>query len=374
MEMDIYIPSLSTGIEYDGFAWHNSVESQRRDERKYVFCQSHNIQLIRIKEQKTPLAQIYCDVLMIIPPNPNYEDLNATISGLLAYLNTNTQHLDINSERDSIEIKETFYSSLATESLATINPILSLEWHPTKNGVLTPDMFMPFAHDKIWWLGKCGHEWQATIASRSAGRKCPYCSNNKVLPGFNDLLTTNEELAKEWHPDRNGVLTPQQTISTSTKKVWWLGKCGHEWQASVIYRKKGGGCPYCSGRKVEREINSLAVSNPNLLVEWHPTKNEEKTPYMYSKGSSEIIWWKCGCGHEWQASIHNRTRGHGCPQCAIQKRSLKSSKRVRNNDTGEVFESTKEARKKYRGNIKACCLGNTKTAAGFHWSYIDEIE
>ena len=49
----------------------------------------------------------------------------------------------------------------------------------------------------------------------------------------NNLLIENPELAKEWHPTRNDVLTPEMATSGSDKKVWWLGRCGHEWQANM---------------------------------------------------------------------------------------------------------------------------------------------
>ena len=83
----------------------------------------------------------------------------------------------------------------------------------------------------MWWLGKCGHEWQASISSRAGSKKsqCPYCTNERVLTGFNDLDTTNPELIAEWHPIKNGEMSPQNVSSGMNKKVWWLGKCGHEW-------------------------------------------------------------------------------------------------------------------------------------------------
>ena len=56
--------------------------------------------------------------------------------------------------------------------------------------------------------------------------------------------------------------------------------------------------------------------------------------------------------------------------CKI-KTLAEKMKKVRNDDTGEIFENVVEAYKKYKGNIKACCLGKTKTAAGQHWSYVD---
>ena len=53
-----------------------------------------------------------------------------------------------------------------------------------------------------------GHEWQATVNDRSTGYGCPVCSGNTVLAGYNDLATTHPELAKQWHPTKNGNKTP----------------------------------------------------------------------------------------------------------------------------------------------------------------------
>lgn len=67
--------------------------------------------------------------------------------------------------------------------------------------------------------------------------------------------------------------------------------------------------------------NCLAVANPNLAAEWHPTKNGSLTPDMVTKGSNKKAWWKCRLGHEWQTRIVSRSRGTGCPFCrAAEKR------------------------------------------------------
>ena len=64
---------------------------------------------------------------------------------------------------------------LPNDRLAVADPELAAQWHPTKNGNLTPDMVAAESHRKIWWLGKCGHEWSATIDSRTRGMGCPFC-------------------------------------------------------------------------------------------------------------------------------------------------------------------------------------------------------
>ena len=61
---------------------------------------------------------------------------------------------------------------------------------------------------------------------------------------------------------------------------------------------------------------NLALINPSLATEWHPTKNGNLIPEYLAANSSKKVWWKCKKGHEWQASLHNRSKGKGCPYCS----------------------------------------------------------
>lgn len=117
------------------------------------------------------------------------------------------------------------------ENLATCNPLLAKEWHPTKNGNLTPFDVTCGSNKIIWWLlpyddPKTGRhfnfEWQAKINNRNKGASCPFLSERQVWKNFNDLATCNPQLAKEWHPTKNGDLTPFDVTCGSNKIVWWL--------------------------------------------------------------------------------------------------------------------------------------------------------
>lgn len=81
-----------------------------------------------------------------------------------------------------------------------------------------------------------------------------------------NLQAINPLLAQEWHPAKNGGLTPEDVTFGSNKKVWWQCGKGHAWQAVVGSRRNGVGCPYCSGRRATKET-SLAVKNPQLASE-----------------------------------------------------------------------------------------------------------
>ena len=137
--------------------------------------------------------------------------------------------------------------------LQTVNPTLAKEWNYEKNNGLTPADVMPNSKEKVWWKCSNGHEWQAVLYSRNNGTGCPYCAGKKVLKGYNDLQTVNPTLAKEWNYEKNNGLTPADVMPNSNKKVWWKCRQGHEWQAMVINRNKGRGCPECYREKRSKQ-------------------------------------------------------------------------------------------------------------------------
>ena len=124
-------------------------------------------------------------------------------------------------------------------------PCLMSEWDFQKNIGVYPEKITIGSNKKVWWKCVNGHEWQATINNRSNSRGCPYCSNRRVLVGYNDLKTTAPHLALEWNNEKNFPLTPENVMRGSGKKVWWICPNGHEYQASVMHRWNGTNCPIC---------------------------------------------------------------------------------------------------------------------------------
>ena len=200
-------------------------------------------------------------------------------------------------------------------SLLQVSPGLAKEWHPHKNGDLIPENVTPGSRKKVWWVCSKGHEWQAEVCNRSRGTGCPFCAGRRVCED-NCLETVKPQLAKEWHPTRNGGLNPKHVTSGSVKKVWWLCAKGHVWEDTVNLRTRGRGCPYCSGRRASEDYCLLTV-NSRLASEWHPTRNRSLTPRDVTPGSRKKVWWVCSRGHEWKAAVADRnSRGTRCPFCA----------------------------------------------------------
>ena len=199
------------------------------------------------------------------------------------------------------------------------NAELMAEWNWEKNIDADPKHLTVGSHKKVWWKCNKGHEWQAIIKDRNSGKGCPYCSGRYAVKGENDLKTVNPTLANEWDYEKNNGLTPMDVLPNSNKKVWWKCSNEHKWQASVVNRTKGNGCPYCAGKKVLSGYNDLQTVNPTLAKEWNYEKNNGLTPADVMPNSDKKVWWKCGQGHEWQVTIGTRNRGSGCPYCAGKK-------------------------------------------------------
>ena len=195
------------------------------------------------------------------------------------------------------------------------------EWDWEKNKDLDPNKLNIGSYKKAWWVCKtCGGKWQTQIYLRQS-HKCPYCSNNKVLEGYNDLATTNPELLKIWNYEKNTEIKPTMISHGSTKTVWWKCEKGHEWKSKISDITHGNRCPYCSNQKILTGYNDLATQYPEVLQYWDYDKNE-KSPTELAKSSKYKAWWKCQKGHSYQMMVAAKVRGnyHSCPICNKYKR------------------------------------------------------
>lgn len=340
MEFDIFIPSRKVAIEFDGAYWHKSEESHKKERIKYSVCQKNGVFLIRIKEETGKEWRDVADVIYYLKPGDE-DQLQNIIQGIIDTLDpvsspwtrktVNKYHSDliVDLKKDKNAILE--YLKEIPNSLAVLRPDLVKEWHPTKNGKLTPDMFGVNSNEYVWWkCRKCGHEWKTMIIARGGKKNsgCPECAKiekgktftkNKAIER-GSLADKKPELLVQWAYDLNIVL-PTEIAVNYNKKVWWrCDVCGHEWEASPNNRSKGVGCPCCSGRVPKIGVNDLKTVNPDLAKEWDYSKNE-KGPEQYKPNSGKTVWWICDCcGHNWEAEIRSRNKGSKCPECKKRRK------------------------------------------------------
>jgi hypothetical protein len=74
---------------------------------------------------------------------------------------------------------------------------------------------------------------------------------------------------------------------------------------------------------------------PELLKEWHPSRNMELKANEVSANQREKMWWICPHGHEWEGTIRSRLRGKSCPLCGQVEPGVRSAEKQRMNSTAQ---------------------------------------
>ena len=320
-EVDVFLPSINIGIEFDGSYWHKDKKDSDTEKDKYLA--SKGIQIIRVRQY--PLEAISKNDIIVSNKQLSKTDIDDILKRInLISENNNQSKIDEYLSKKSFvneevfrEYKSYFPSPLPEHSLAKLHPLTSSEWDKEKNHPIVPSGFTPGSSYKVWWLCPKGHGYEAVIANRTRGTGCPYCSGRKTNKE-NSLLMTHPSVASEWDNIKNGNLTSSDVTYGSEKKAYWLCPKGHSYLSSVKTRVKSTnlGCPYCNGKKTSKE-NSLQVVFPEIAMEWHPTKNGKFTPVGVTRASDKKVWWICQKGHSYEAVVKNRTiNKSGCPYCA----------------------------------------------------------
>jgi hypothetical protein len=197
--------------------------------------------------------------------------------------------------------------------LKALHPEIFAELSPNNTSDLTE--IAPCSNKSLLWVCSKDHEYSANPNHRVVGTDCPYCSNRRLLKGFNDLSTTNPELLNNWDFEKN-IHKPIEVFAKAKHKYWWICSEGHSYNMPGGKRIEGRGCPYCNKGVLLSGFNDLATRYPEVANDWDHDKNE-LTPHQIIAGSGFKAWWRCEKDHSWKASISNRTsKKSGCPDCS----------------------------------------------------------
>ena len=129
----------------------------------------------------------------------NLEELNDAIAFIFDYLNKRFNlkiKIDIDVERDRINILELMNLSEKKNSIANYCPNVDDYWDYEKNGKIKPDQISHASEKKIYLKCSNGHQWVIKAGDFVLRPYCPYCKGRKFLQGYNDLSTTHPEIAK----------------------------------------------------------------------------------------------------------------------------------------------------------------------------------
>ena len=388
-EIDIYIPSINLGIEFDGKYWHSN---SKRDVRKGKCIAEKGIRLLRLREEGADEIDDCSDKIYFTASSVGVKYIESIVDSCFKYIaditKIETPLIDI--ENDYLEILANYESGIVKRSLAVVNPILAEEWCYEKNKGLTPKQVNCKTTKKVWWKCKtCGYVWKARVSHRNDGHGCEMCGRKKVgdhnarirVTEDNNFEAYRPDLVKYWNYEENGDVSPQKITPHSGQRLnWKCPECGYEWRSSISNIVKTNGCRYCKKEikqdKRNKTIitggNTLAEKYPSLLSEWD-FKNNTLNPYEVAPHSEKKAFWVCEkCGHAWKAYISNRTKGSGGPVCGVKESSKKHGYSVMCVETNERFDSITEAAKKYgisRKVIKKSAEKKDYVAGGYHWRF-----
>ena len=107
------------------------------------------------------------------------------------------------------------------------------DWEENEKSGLDPTKLPLGSGKKAYWVCSKGHKWATSISHRvGRGTNCPYCSNKKVLPGYNDLRSQRPDLMTEWDFENN-TIDPSTVGVKSNKTVSWVCPKGHNYSKTI---------------------------------------------------------------------------------------------------------------------------------------------
>lgn len=248
VEIDIFIPSLKIGVEYDGAFYHQDREAN--DIEKNAVVRNEGLTVIRVREKPlTKLTDLDVISRQRAISKADMNDLLSSISKVapeIAPIASSYLSQREFANEDEYQIYLSYFPSPFPEnSLAETHPDIAAQWDTEKNGALSPYNFTHGSKYRAFWLCQNGHSHRLTINAKatlfgSGTKGCKYCSGRTRTPE-NCLLTTHPDVAKDWDDSRNGRLTPRDVGKGSEKLVWW--KCHNHpdqrWEQRVKLRVRG---------------------------------------------------------------------------------------------------------------------------------------
>ena len=122
-----------------------------------------------------------------------------------------------------------------------------------------------------------GHVWEEKIINILHGRGCPYCSNDRVLVGFNDAWTTHPQICKYLKNPEDGY---KYTYGSTHKTDFICPDCGATIHKSFNYISYNGLlCSNCSdgvsypNKFIRQMLQQLKIDFiPEYSAEWSQSK------------------------------------------------------------------------------------------------------
>jgi very-short-patch-repair endonuclease len=196
-------------------------------------------------------------------------------------------------------------------------------WSKEKNKGVPRDYFKSSNH-KFYFDCNCGHTFECTLNHIKDGKGCPYCVSQKLCDSENCNQCEQKSFAsisysKSWAEKNIG--TPRNYFKGSTNICLFNCECGNVFECEISYISQGyDKCPCCAVKQLCNDMNCVIcqkktfANNPYSKF-WSYDRNKG-TPQDYFKSTIQRFYFNCECGHTFQTSLNEITKGGWCPYCA----------------------------------------------------------
>ena len=186
VEIDIFIPQLNLGIEYDGGYYHRTEKKHLADVKKNTILKILGVSIIRVRETDCfPMNDDNCDIVNAVYTS-DYSYLSKVVADIVDFISKKINiPLSVDVDIDSVknEIASLVHTVKLEDSFAAYqikhNYNIKAIWDYDLNYPLAPEMVRPKSSIYVYWICKNNpsHKWKAPVGSISAGYGCSRCAN-----------------------------------------------------------------------------------------------------------------------------------------------------------------------------------------------------
>lgn len=171
-----------------------------------------------------------------------------------------------------------------------------------------------------WICPTCGGEYPRRICDKTPDDSdCPYCHGTKLLTGYNDLATTDPDLAALYSSKND---RPASMVRKDWNKyVYWECPECHYVHARRLNEKApdNSDCPACNHVKTVQGVNTLQAEFPEIAKNLSPN-NDFTADEILSTTYRSAKWICPTCGGEYFALVKDMVEGIAeCPYCNNQR-------------------------------------------------------
>lgn len=295
-EIDIYIPMLNLGIEYDGYVFHK--DKKEFDDKKTQLLQDNGIKLVRVREYKNvklPTLDVKPYLCLDYLYSSRYNGLDKIIADILT--NTGKIKTKIDTYSDRFKILHLYHQKILENSFATTkSPCLQL-WDYEKNYPLSPSEITKGSGIEVYWkCNICGFEWVNSVNAEQKCKGCRRC-NKRVAHKHYNILSKYPHIVDDWITEMNNNKNPVNILPDTHKKFWWkCSVCGKPHLDTPTRWSQKRRCSDC-GQELGRKKRCKPVAQYN-------ENNELIKVYESARAASE----ETGISYKAISSVCNNKR------------------------------------------------------------------